>query len=95
KKKKFCEIDFIDQGMGLGKKNRKKIFKKFYRVMNQESQNIEGAGLGLFISKEIVRTHKGQMRVFSEGPGKGSVFTVALPMSKNSNRKIAANGGGE
>lgn len=95
KKKKFCEIDFIDQGMGLGKKDMKKIFRKFYRVTNKKSQNIEGAGLGLFISKEIVRTHKGQMRVFSEGPGKGSVFTVALPMDKNSNRKPAANREGE
>jgi len=92
KKKKFCEIDFIDQGMGLGKKDMKKIFRKFYRVTNHQSQNIEGAGLGLFISKEIVRTHKGQMRVASEGPGKGSVFTVLLPMDNNSKRKIPANG---
>ena len=95
KKKKFCEVDFIDRGMGLGKKDVKKIFRKFYRVTNQESQNVEGAGLGLFISREIVRTHKGQMRVFSEGPGKGSVFTVALPMGKNSNRKIPVNAEGE
>jgi len=95
KKKKFCEIDFIDRGMGLGKKDVKKIFRKFYRVTDQNSQNIEGAGLGLFISKEIVRTHKGQMRVFSEGPGKGSVFTVALPMGNNSNRKTSVNGEGE
>ncbi len=95
KKKKFCEIDFIDRGMGLTKKDMKKIFRKFYRVTNKKSQNIEGAGLGLFISKEIVRTHKGQMRVFSEGPGKGSVFTVALPMDKNSKLKTAANGEGE
>ena len=95
KNKKFCEIDFIDRGMGIGKNDLKKIFRKFYRVTNQELQNIEGAGLGLFISKEIVRTHKGQMRVFSEGPGKGSVFTVALPMDKNSNGKIPVNWEGE
>ncbi len=95
KGKKYCEIDFIDQGMGLGKKDLKKIFRKFYRVTNKKSQNIEGAGLGLFISKEIVRTHKGQMRVSSEGPGKGSVFTVQLPRDKNSKRQTAANRGEE
>ncbi len=95
KKKKFCEIDFIDRGMGLGKKDMKKIFRKFYRVTNKKSQNIEGAGLGLFISKEIVKTHKGQMRVASQGPGKGSVFTVLLPMGKKSNDKTAAEGEGE
>ena len=82
KKKKYCEVDFIDQGIGLDKKDMKKIFRKFFRVTNKDSQNIEGAGLGLFISKEIVRNHKGQMRVFSEGRGKGSIFTVALPTDK-------------
>ncbi|GJL80311.1 MAG: two-component sensor histidine kinase [Nitrospinaceae bacterium] len=90
KKKKFCEIDFIDQGMGLEKKDVKKIFKKFYRVTDKDSQNIEGAGLGLFISKEIVRTHKGQIRVFSEGRGKGTVFTVALPLDKAVDRRAVS-----
>ena len=88
--KKFCEIDFIDQGIGLDKKDVKKIFKKFYRVTDKDSQNIEGAGLGLFISKEIVRNHKGQMRVSSEGRGKGTVFTVALPLSKRVDGKAAS-----
>ncbi|MDA0691710.1 MAG: HAMP domain-containing sensor histidine kinase [Nitrospinae bacterium] len=89
KNKKYCEIEFIDQGMGLDKRDMKKIFKKFYRVTNKDSQNIEGAGLGLFISNEIVRSHKGQIRVFSEGRGKGSVFTVALPLNRVVKRKAA------
>jgi signal transduction histidine kinase len=89
KKKKYCEIEFIDQGMGLDKRDMKKIFKKFYRVTDKDSQNIEGAGLGLFISKEIVRSHKGQMRVFSEGRGKGSIFTVALPLNRVVKKKAA------
>jgi len=91
-RKKYCEIDFIDQGMGLDKKDMKKIFKKFYRVTDKDSQNIEGAGLGLFISKEIVRNHKGQMRVFSEGRGKGSVFTVVLPLDKSVESKSISKG---
>lgn len=89
KNKKYCEIEFIDQGMGLDKRDMKKIFKKFYRVTNKDSQNIEGAGLGLFISNEIVRSHKGQIRVFSEGRSKGSVFTVALPLNRVVKRKAA------
>ncbi len=80
--KKTCEIDFIDQGIGLNKKDVKKIFKKFYRVQNLDTQNIEGAGLGLFISKEIVKNHKGSIRVSSEGLNKGAVFTVSLPVQK-------------
>lgn len=93
KGKKYCEIDFIDQGIGLEKKDLKKIFKKFYRVQNPDTQNIEGAGLGLFISKEIIRNHKGQIRVASEGRGKGSTFTVALPLGKQKNRESASEQG--
>lgn len=89
-KKKFCQIDFIDRGIGLNKKDMKKIFKKFYRVTDKDSRNIEGAGLGLFISKEIVRNHKGRMRVSSEGRGNGTVFTVALPLTKQVNQKAAS-----
>jgi len=79
---RFWDIDFADQGIGFDKKDMKKVFKKFYRVQNKDTQNIEGAGLGLFISHEIVRNHKGKLRVSSLGRGKGSVFTVSLPISR-------------
>lgn len=78
---KYCEIDFADSGIGLSQKDFKKIFRKFYRVQNRESQNIEGAGLGLFISREILKNHKGKIKVFSEGKGKGSTFKVFLPLN--------------
>ena len=76
---KFCIIDFIDQGFGFDKKELKKVFKKFYRVQNQETQNIEGAGLGLYISRQIIKNHKGKINVFSEGRGKGTHFMLSLP----------------
>jgi signal transduction histidine kinase len=57
------------------------VFRKFYRVQNKETQNLEGAGLGLYITREIVKNHKGKIKVFSEGVGKGSTFTVSLPMN--------------
>lgn len=78
---KYCEIEFADSGIGLGQKDLKKIFRKFYRVQNRETQNIEGAGLGLFISREILKNHKGKIQVFSEGKGKGSTFKVLLPLN--------------
>jgi len=77
--KKYLDIHFIDQGIGIEKKDRKKVFKKFYRAQNVDTQNIEGAGLGLFISHEIVKNHKGRLTVESEGRGKGTRFTVSLP----------------
>jgi len=79
---KFCIIDFIDQGFGFDKKELKKVFKKFYRVQNKDTQNIEGAGLGLFISSEIIKNHKGRLKVSSSGRGKGSIFSVLLPVSR-------------
>ncbi len=77
---KYWEVDFSDQGIGFEKKDMKKIFRKFYRVQNKDTQNIEGAGLGLFISSEIVKNHKGRLKVSSSGRGKGSMFSVLLPM---------------
>ena len=72
----------MDNGIGFEKKDMKKVFKKFYRVQNKDTQNIEGAGLGLFISSEIVKNHKGRLKVMSPGRGQGSVFTVSLPISR-------------
>lgn len=81
KNEKFCDIDFIDSGIGLSEKDCKKVFGKFYRVQNKETQNIEGAGLGLYITREIVKNHKGKIKVFSAGQGQGSTFTVSLPIN--------------
>ena len=76
-----CYIVFEDKGVGLSEYDMKRIFRKFYRVQIPETQNIVGAGLGLFISNEIVRYHGGKITVVSEGKGKGSMFTVHLPLS--------------
>jgi len=79
---RFWDVDFVDKGIGFEKKDMKKVFKKFYRVQNKDTQNIEGAGLGLFISSEIVKNHKGRLKVMSPGRGQGSIFTVSLPISR-------------
>lgn len=76
-----CYIVFEDRGVGLTEYDMKRIFRKFYRVQIPETQNIVGAGLGLFISSEIVRYHGGKITVASEGKGKGAMFTVHLPLS--------------
>ena len=88
---KFCVIDFIDQGFGFEKKELKKVFKKFYRVQNQETQNIEGAGLGLYISRQIIKSHKGKIDAFSDGRGKGTRFLVSLPLNLSLGEKNEEN----
>jgi signal transduction histidine kinase len=82
KNAKYWEVGFKDQGFGFEKKDIKKIFRKFYRVQNEDTQNIEGAGLGLFISSEIIKNHKGRLKVSSPGRGRGSIFSVLLPVSR-------------
>ena len=82
KNAKYWEVNFKDQGFGFEKKDIKKVFRKFYRVQNEDTQNIEGAGLGLFISSEIVKNHKGRLKVSSPGRGRGSIFSVLLPVSR-------------
>ncbi len=78
---KNCYVSFEDQGIGLSEREMKKIFRKFYRVQSPDTQNIVGAGLGLYISSEIIKSHGGHISVVSEGKEKGSIFTVSLPLS--------------
>ena len=64
--------------MGIGKRDRKRVFDRFYRVDNLLTRQTEGSGLGLSISKRIVEAHGGKLTVRSE-LGKGSTFTMHLP----------------
>ena len=78
---KECQLTFQDHGKGIEAKYLKKIFRMFYRVRNT-GENIRGTGLGLYIVKSVVREHGGNIRVMSEGEGKGTTFLITLPMAK-------------
>jgi PAS domain S-box-containing protein len=71
-------ITVEDTGIGISKDELKKIFTKFYQAYTGEDRNNEGTGLGLFISKEIVKKHNGYIWAESE-IGKGSRFIIQLP----------------
>ncbi len=77
---KTIVIEFRDNGIGITPKGQKKIFKKFHRVANPQAPSVKGTGLGLYWVKEIIRYHAGSIAVFSEGPGKGAVFKINLPI---------------
>lgn len=64
-----------DEGIGIKKQDYKNIFKKFYRVQDEETRTTKGTGLGLFIVKQTLKRHKGKIAVSPNKP-KGSVFTI-------------------
>jgi len=71
-------LSVIDQGIGIPKSEKSKIFSKFYRVGNEDIRSTKGTGLGLYICKEIVNSHKGTIEVLDNEP-KGSIFKITLP----------------
>jgi signal transduction histidine kinase len=73
----FMRFAVTDTGKGISQEYRDRIFEKFFRVPDTEPR---GTGLGLYIAREIVRSHGGDIGVESE-PGKGSMFWFTVPIA--------------
>lgn len=73
----FLEVE--DHGIGIDDAQKEKIFEKFYRVSGGLVHNTKGSGLGLTLVKNIADAHGGRVTVDSQ-PGKGSCFTLYLPV---------------
>jgi two-component system phosphate regulon sensor histidine kinase PhoR len=74
----FLELRVTDNGIGISKEYKSKVFEEFFRVPRGDKHNIKGYGLGLSYVKNILHQHLGFIEVESE-PGKGSTFIVKLP----------------
>src|SRR5689334_10668118 len=74
-----AEIVVRDTGIGIPDADRQRIFDRFYRVDKARSRALGGAGLGLSIVRWIVEVHGGEIHIDST-PGRGSTFTVDLPL---------------
>ncbi|MBD2703442.1 PAS domain-containing protein [Spirosoma sp. BT702] len=75
------EVVVADTGVGIAQDQLDNVFNRFYRIENGPSRSQEGTGIGLAMVKELVKLHGGSIHVSSQ-PGKGSVFTITLPMGK-------------
>ncbi len=85
KQKAVVSIAVADKGLGIPEEARDQLFDRFFRVYHPEIKNIGGTGLGLALVREIVNIHGGEVRVES-APGRGSTFTIDLPVSGPSAR---------
>ena len=74
-----------DRGPGIPERERERIFDKFYRRVAARDR-VPGTGLGLYIAREIIRTHGGDLWIESE-PGEGSEFCAGLPVPKEGSKR--------
>ncbi len=78
---KWARIEVADTGIGIAREHLDRIFERFYRVDKARSRELGGTGLGLAIVKHQAQVFGGHVDVSSES-GKGSTFTVLLPLAQ-------------
>jgi signal transduction histidine kinase len=76
-----------DNGVGLTKEALDKLFQKFSRAKGMSKLHTEGRGLGLYVAKQIVEAHGGQIKAYSPGKDQGSTFTAVLPDMSRAQRQ--------
>lgn len=84
--KKFVVVKIKDNGVGIPKEEKKKIFSKFFRASNVVRMQTDGSGLGLFICKSVIEAHGGKIDFKSE-EGDGTEFSFTLPISSPTEKK--------
>ena len=77
----FVSFSVTDEGLGLPTAEHGRIFEKFYRLDPELTRGVGGTGLGLYISRELVRRMNGRISVESR-EGEGSTFRVDLPVAR-------------
>lgn len=82
---KLCQVNgsiqlsVADKGLGIPPAEQQKIFEKFYRGSSARIRKTRGSGIGLAITKQVAELHGGEVLVDSQ-PGKGSTFTLTIPI---------------
>ena len=88
KDKDFCRIKVIDNGIGIAKKYRERVFERFFRVDKGRSKKIGGTGLGLSISKNLALMMGYSVGVESNEP-KGSNFYIDVKIHQETSKEVA------
>lgn len=77
-KNQLFNLSIQDDGIGIPKEKQSLLFEKFYRVAQGNLHNVKGLGLGLYYVNQIIKAHKGSIKVVSD-LGKGASFTISIP----------------
>ena len=75
-----AEVRVVDRGIGIALQDWTRIFEKFYRAAEAQSQS--GAGLGLHLARELARRHGGEVSLVYSSHGTGTCFALTLPLGK-------------
>ncbi len=78
---KYFYLKVADSGVGIPDDEKDKVFDRFYRVDKARSRNTGGTGLGLSIARNVVISHNGSIKMYSES-GKGTTFTIRMPLKQ-------------
>lgn len=77
---KYFYIKVSDSGVGIPEDELNNVFERFYRVDKARSRETGGTGLGLAITQKIIRSHKGEIKLYSK-LGEGSTFNIRIPLN--------------
>jgi two-component system, OmpR family, sensor histidine kinase VicK len=75
-----AHLAIVDQGIGIPEEELPHLFERFYRASNTDSDRISGLGIGLYLAREFVTAHQGQIDVRSV-PNQQTVFEITLPLA--------------
>ena len=85
--KENVEFCVSDSGLGIRHEDMPKLFKKFSRGLGMSLVDTEGTGLGLYVSRMLIKSHKGKIWAESKGSRHGSSFCFTLPIKKKIKNK--------
>ena len=80
-------VTVADTGVGISPEDLPRVFQRFWQAHTGTSREFSGLGIGLALARHLVELHGGEIAVRSEGPGRGSIFTVTLPSGVRTGRK--------